>query len=571
VAEKLGQHDAAVAHARKCIEVDPDWVPGKRRLAEVLRQREETRGEALELLLSLCKRWTGWFAPRLEAASLLVEMERVDDAVTLLKEGIEAASDEPTDLLRAAVEALLDDGRAEEGLALAREVAAEGAPMGLSVVRLQMLARERADREATAVARDLVTRFGDMAHTVAEASLHLPDDEAEEHLRRIVEMTPTYVLARGRLVIKLLGRKTAEAIKVASGPVGDRSPWILALRAAGLNDLGRWEEAESTARAVFALDSSYGPSTLELVRSFVGDRDPLEGLEKLRGAKADDEASTRARLALAIGVSRVDEALECADRLPPTDMRVMRALSHMAEVDRKHRPALEQRLKAMLAGELEDDDDRTWMSAVLAGSQAASGDLAAFERVLAEADATSEVLPMELTLEDVAHLPLRKRVTDRARELAPDAPGVLQNAAAIASATGDRAGARALFERATELYPLDHMSWHYLGQHLLFELDPAAHELLDRALGMSGASFRYPMLSIAGISKLLRGQRDEARRLISQARGLACAQAVPLSILPIETAALAALDGNRSGVEDAAAKHVEPEAKLWKALSDATG
>ena len=78
-------------------------------------------------------------------------------------------------------------------------------------------------------------------------------------------------------------------------------------------------------------------------------------------------------------------------------------------------------------------------------------------------------------------------------------------------------------------------------------------------------------LSIAGISKLLRGQRDEARRLISQARGLACAQAVPLSILPIETAALAALDGNRSGVEDAAAKHVEPEAKLWKALSDATG
>jgi hypothetical protein len=79
------------------------------------------------------------------------------------------------------------------------------------------------------------------------------------------------------------------------------------------------------------------------------------------------------------------------------------------------------------------------------------------------------------------------------------------------------------------------------------------------------------MLSIAGISKLLRGQRDEARRLVLQARGLACAQAVPLSILSIETAALAALDGNRAGVEAAAARHVEPEAKLWTALRDAAG
>lgn len=570
VAEKLGQHDAAVAHARKCIEVDPDWVPGKRRLAEVLRQRKETQGEALELLLGLCKRWTGWFAPRLEAASLLVEMHRVDDAVTLLKEGIEAASDEPTDLLRAAVEALLDDGRAEEGLALARQVAGDDAPMGLKVVRLQMLARERADREATEVARDLVTRFGDMAHTVAEASLHLPDDEAEEHLRRIVAMTPTYVLARGRLVIKLLGRKPEEALKVASGPVADRSAWVLALRAAGLNDLGRWEEAESTARAVFALDPAYGPSTLELVRAVVRDQDPLEGLEKLRGAKADDEASTRARMTLAMGVSRVDEAIECAGRLPAADMRVMRALTHMAEVDPKYRSVLELRLAPLLSGDPEDDDDRTWLAAVLAGSQGASGDTETFDRALAEAEGIAEVLPMELTLEDVGHLALRKRIVDRARQLAPDAPGVLQNAAAIASATGDRAAARALLERATELYPLDHMSWHYLGQHLLFELDPAGHELLDRALGMSGASFRYPMLTIAGISKLLRGQRDQARRLILQARGLACAQAVPLSILPLETAALAALDGNRAGVEAAAEKHVEPEAKLWRALRDAS-
>jgi hypothetical protein len=110
------------------------------------------------------------------------------------------------------------------------------------------------------------------------------------------------------------------------------------------------------------------------------------------------------------------------------------------------------------------------------------------------------------------------------------------------------------------------MSWHNLGQHLLLEMDPAGHELLDRALGMSGASFRYSMLSIAGISKRLRGQRDEARRLILQARGLACGQAVPLSILPIETAALAALEGNKAAVEAAAAKHVEPGAKMWGAL-----
>jgi tetratricopeptide (TPR) repeat protein len=566
VAEKLGRHDEAVAHARKCIEVDPEWVPGKRRLAEVLRQREDTREEALQLLLSLCQRWKGWFAPRLEAASLLREMERVDDAVKLLREGIEAASDEPTDLLREAVEALLDAGREDEGLALAREVAGPGAPMGLSVVRLQMLARERRDEEATEVARDLAARFPDMAHTIAEAAMQLPDEEAEGHLRRIVDMTPTYVLARGRLVLKLLGRKPEDAVHFASGAVADHSPWLTGLRAAGLNDLGRWKEAEAAARAVFALDADYAPSTLEMVRAVVADGDPMRGLERLRDAKPDDELATRARLTLSMGLSRVDEALECAARLPPNDVRATRALTHAAEVDRKHRPMLEQRLRAVLESGEPDEDDHVWLSAVLAGSRGASGDMAAFDQALTEAEGIAEVLPMEMTLEDVGHLALRQRVANRARELAPDAPGVLHVTGQIAAATGDRTGARALFERATQLYPLDHLSWQHLGQHLLFELDPAGHELIDRALGMSGASFRYPMLTIASVSKLLRGQRDEARRLIVRARALACAHAVPVAILPLDLAVLAALEGDRAAFDAAVARHVEPEAKIWGAL-----
>ena len=203
-------------------------------------------------------------------------------------------------------------------------------------------------------------------------------------------------------------------------------------------------------------------------------------------------------------------------------MRTTRALAHAAEVDRKYRPTLEERLEATLASDV-GDDDRTWLAAVLAGSQAASGDPSAFEAsMLAGATAAGDVLAMEMTLEDVGHLPLRRRVLDRARELSPDAPGPLGAAAGVASAAGDRAGARALFERLTTLRPLDHSSWHGLGQHLLLELDPAAHDMLDKAIAMSGAALRYQTLAAVGLSKLLRGQRDEGRRLVLCARGLAC-------------------------------------------------
>jgi hypothetical protein len=74
------------------------------------------------------------------------------------------------------------------------------------------------------------------------------------------------------------------------------------------------------------------------------------------------------------------------------------------------------------------------------------------------------------------------------------------------------------------------------------------------------------MLTIASVSKLLRGQRDEARRLIVRARALACAHAVPVAILPLDLAVLAALEGDRAAFDAAVARHVEPEAKIWGAL-----
>ena len=259
VAEKLGRPEEALALARKAVDVDPEWTPGTRRLAELLRKQPATREEALSLVTTLVKRWPKWFAPRLEAASILKEAGRVDEAVALLKEGIDAAEDEPDDLLRDAVEMLLDEGRVEEGLALAREVAGDDAPMGLKVVRLQMLRRERRDLEATALARALVSDHEDMGYTVSEACESLPDDEAETHLRRILELAPTFREARGRLVIRLLGRKPEDAVRVASSPGTDSDAWMLALRAAGLGDLQRWGEAEAAARRVCEVDGDYQP------------------------------------------------------------------------------------------------------------------------------------------------------------------------------------------------------------------------------------------------------------------------------------------------------------------------
>jgi tetratricopeptide (TPR) repeat protein len=565
VAEKVGRDEEAVALARKAVEVDPEWTPGTRRLAELLRKRPETREEALALVSTLVKRWPGWFAPRLEAASILREMGRVDEAVALLRQGIEAAKDEPDDLLREAVEMLLDEGRVDEGLALAREVAGDDAPMGLKVVRLQMLRRERRDGEATALARALVSGHEDMGYTVSEACESLPDDEAEAHLRRILELAPTFRDARGRLVIRLLGRKPEDAVRVASSPGTDSDPWLLALRAAGLGDLQRWAEAETTARRVCELDDDYQPGVHELARAAVAAGDPRDALAKLRQAPAGDVLATRARLCVAMAVGEQAEALECAAGLPENDPRATRSLHHAAEVDPSLRPMLEARLKGALEKKLPDAEAR-WFRAALAGSRGASGDLEAFERGLAEARPGSGVLAMSATLEDVAHCALRERIAARAVELEPDSPEVLWERAFLAREQGDRAGARALFERATELYPLDQKSWQYLGGDLLLDLDPRADQVVDAMASMSAASFRCQTDAIVALSLVLRGRRAEAARFVVHARGLVCAEGTPLSLLSWEPAAIAAVSGDRAGLDAAAARSACKDAKLWEAL-----
>jgi tetratricopeptide (TPR) repeat protein len=565
VAEKLGQCDEAVALARKAVEVDAEWTPGTRRLAELLRKRPETREEALELVSKLVKRWPGWFAPRLEAASILREAGRVDEAVALLKEGIEAAEDEPDDLLREAVETLLDEGRVDEGLALARQVAGDDAPMGIKVVRLQMLRRERRDLEATVLARALVRDHEDMGYAVSEACESLPDDEAEVHLRRILELAPTFRDARGRLVIRLLGRKPEDAVRYASSPGTDADTWLLALRAAGLGDLQRWEEAEKTARRVYELDDDYQPGVHELVRALVADGDPREALARLRAAGAGDVAATRARLCIAMAVGELAEALECAALLPENDPRATRSLQHVAEVDRSMRPLLEARLKAALEEELPEAEER-WFRAALAGSRGASGDVEAFERALAEARPGSPVLAMSATLEDMGHRALRERIAARAAELEPDSPAALWDRAFLAREGGDRASARALFERATELYPLDQKAWQYLGGDLLLDLEPRAHEVIDTMAGMSAASFRCQTDALVVLSLVLRGRRAEAVRFVVHARGLVCAEGTPMSLLSWEPAAFAAVAGDRAGLDAAAARSACKDAKLWEAL-----
>jgi tetratricopeptide (TPR) repeat protein len=569
VASKRGHYDEAVEHARRCVSVDPDWTPGTRRLAELLREREATREEALALVLGLVKKWPGWFAPRLEAASILRQAGRVDEAVTLLKEGIDAAEDEPVDLLREAVEALLDEGRIEEGLQLAREVAGDKAPTGLKVVRLEMLHRERRDLEATELARELVRDNDEMGHTVSEASECLPDDEAEAHLKRILELAPTFRQVRGRLVVKLLGRKPEEALRVASSPGTESDFWILVLRAAAYNDLARWADGEAAARRVCELDGDYQPGILELVRSLVGDKRPREVLAKLREGNAADVTTTRARLCIAAAVGEVAEALDLAARLPEGDVRATRTIQHIAELDRSLRPTLEARLSAAIAGDA-SDGERKWLGAVLAGSRGVSGDMEAFEKALAEARPGGDVLAMTVTLEEVKHRALRERIAARAAELEPDHPHVIWEQAFLARERGERSAARALFERATTLFPLDHKSWHYLGADLLLDLDPAAHEMIDRSMGMSGAAFRYQSSALAAMSRLLRGERDEARRLVVQSRGLVCAQATPLPLLYWEPAAFAAADGDRAELEAAIARHPCKSAKLWDALREMT-
>ena len=173
---------------------------------------------------------------------------------------------------------------------------------------------------------------------------------------------------------------------------------------------------------------------------------------------------------------------------------------------------------------------------------------------------------MSATLEDVGHLALRERIAARAAELEPEAPAVLWERAFIARERGDRAGARALFERATELCPLDQKSWQYLAGDLLLDVDARAHGIIETAAGMSAASFRCQTDALVALSLVLRGRRAEATRHVVHARGLACAEGTPLALLSWEPAAFAAVAGDRAGLEAAIARSPRKDAALWDAL-----
>jgi tetratricopeptide (TPR) repeat protein len=564
VADKLGRSDEAVAHARKCVAVDGEWVAGKRHLATLLRRRPETRDEALEIVTGLAKRWKGWFAPRLEAASILREMGRVDDAVALLDEGIAGASDEPTDLLREACEALLDVGRSADCLAFARRVVEKRGSMELELVLLDMLGRERREAEATVLARKLIEKHGDMGHTVAEASTWLPDDEAEALLRKIVDLAPTYREARGRLVARLVARKPEDAVKVSFGPGAESSGWVLRMRATAQNELGRFDDAEKTARSAYEHVGQPQWVVVEFVRARVRDGDPAEALAKLRASGDDGEIATRGRAALAVALGDRELALDQLGHQPKTDVAAAKLLVHAAEADETLRDALEERLRAAADAEGTSDADERWLRAALAGSRGARGDDEAFAKALAEGKRADQVLPMRASIDARRHRVLHERIVARAAELDADHPLVLLARANLASLAGDGEQARSILDRAVETYPLEHSTWEDSGCELMLDLDPRGHERLDRVMTMSTRC--YEARTVGAISLLVRGKRDEARPHLLAARATRCGYGTPLSQAIWLAVGLAALNEDRAALDAAIASHWRKDAKLWDAL-----
>jgi hypothetical protein len=342
-------------------------------------------------------------------------------------------------------------------------------------------------------------------------------------------------------------------------------------RASVLSDLDRFDDALAVLRRIardermqtFGFHEQYA-------RARVGARTAAEAMDELLGASsATDVADHEARTLLAVAIaSKNDAAVDHAlARTPPHDAVVIELLTRATDEDGHWRPRLEAKLEAAAKSDLATEDQRGWFRAVLAGSRAASGDTDAVEPLLADKNNAKSWFWMLRSLDEQRDLALIRRVRERIAATEPDSASGWMERVHMASMDGDREKAIDLIRQGERRWPRNHAYAEYLSIELLLEADDEGHRWADHTMALTTRC--YYSHEIAGLSALLRGQRDAAASLVRTAGRLMLPSGHDVRNRRVGGAVLAVLERDRAALErHATARHLHarPEAPVWSLL-----
>ena len=384
VADRRGRLDDALAHARKAIEVGPEYVWGSLRLAELLRKvgTEAARSEAIDLYLALVTKRPYWFEPRWRGARELERQGRVEEAAELLVAGLEIAQDEPVVLVRNLADILLEAGDDERAAELSGQFARQRPTP--SMLERWWDTLDETDRwsEAAEAAGEFLASNQDSPFACASRASRIygmkeHDEEAERLLRHAIEGAPTYGWARRMLGDLLFRDHASEAIELlADAPAGEE--WNDVYRASYLAYEGRYDDA----RAVLDTVDDTGWTSQEIWnRAALRGEDAASAADRL--ADSTTPRDRRALLAFAAAAQQWERAESLLAELDVTDP-IAQYMCHAAVgTDDRFRGELDRRIEARLAKD-PDHAVRRYLLAVKAGNRAAQGDREAFDRMLAE-------------------------------------------------------------------------------------------------------------------------------------------------------------------------------------------
>lgn len=575
VAQAEARRDDALAHARRCVEVQPGYVHGHLHLASLLTTTPDdaAQGEALAIYSELSRRHPYWFEPRWRAARRLERDGKVGEAVDLLLAGLEIAQDDPVDLVRPLTEILLEAGDEAGAVEMAERFARERPTVGLLEVLWDTLhAAERYDRARASTAEFLAANdqspFACAQHAFrllgrgAEA-----DAEAERLLRHAVAGSPTFHWAR-RLLADLLARdRLDEALAVlASAPGGDVGNRLA--HASLLADHGRGDDARAVL-AELAIDDGWSQDVW--TRAWLADDAVEVALARLTaggGAGADAPAHhRRTRLALELAAERYADAERTLATLPDDDAITHDVLVWACDADDRFRPALRARLGAALAAPATAHARRRYLRAILDGDAAAAGDRGPLDARLAHERNAARVMEAMYTLSQERHRDLVLDIRDALAAHTGRSCGLVE-AARGAAMRGDHATAIARARACLDAFPDARDAMATLAIELAMTGDEAG--AADAAL--RAASYPSPtpiVLEAAALARLFAGERDAARALAATAARQMAAAGFARDVLPILAAVRAALAGDGAAIarlRGLPGLHLDPAAPMWDRL-----
>ena len=508
VAAARGDRATALAHARRAVEVAPDYHHGSLRLAALLAAGTDDDGpaEALALYRGMTTRWPGWFEPRYRAARQLERQGAIDEAVELLVAGIECATDEPEVLLTNLTSILLEDGDDARAAELARRFAATSRNADMQS-RLWSTLDDAGEVDAALAATAAFlalhpnSPFAQASHGSRLAGGSPADDaRAEELLRAAIDGSPTYGWARGELASLIFVDRPDEALAILAAQP-DAPSWITTRRVHLLCSLDRWDEAAALLATLRQITSWTEQEAYNRVA--LAERDPDLARACTTG---DDLPARRARLAFAIAGGDLAVITAAFAGVPDDDLAGNYMANAGASLHEELRPELARRLRTRRAATTDLSGQR-YLDALAAGNDAATGDRAALDRFLATRNVRhldAVATPLHARRQRAISLDVRVRMAELAHH-----PVGASAAISVAALRGDLPAAVAAATDASARFPRHDMLRSALVSQLVFAGDLAAATTAAAPLARLADPWASQHASLALVA-LLGGDRTTA-------------------------------------------------------------